>query len=66
LLQYFLSAGDNALFEEPGKVFSYSNNGFGLAGLVLATLNKSSYTKAINDILLKPLKMTKQLLTGDR
>lgn len=59
LLQYFLSAGDNALFEEPGKVFSYSNNGFGLAGLVLATLNKSSYTKAINDILLKPLKMTK-------
>lgn len=59
LLQYFLSAGDNALFEDPGRVFSYSNNGYTLAGLVLATLNKSSYTKAIEDILLKPLKMTR-------
>lgn len=59
LLQYFLNAGDYALFEEPGKVFSYSNNGFALAGLLLTTLNKSSYPKAINDILIKPLKMTK-------
>jgi CubicO group peptidase (beta-lactamase class C family) len=58
LLQYFLNAGDYALFEEPGKVFSYSNNGYALAGLLLATLNKSSYPKAINDILTKPLKMT--------
>lgn len=55
--EYFIKAGDNAFFEEPESVFSYSNNGYALAGLLLATLNKSSYNKAISDFLLKPLKM---------
>ena len=58
VLAYFADAGDKGLFEEPGKVFSYSNNGFGLAGLALATINNTTYTKAIEDYILKPLKMT--------
>jgi len=58
VLAYFADAGDKGLFEEPGKVFSYSNNGFALAGLALATINKTSYTKAVEDFILKPLKMT--------
>lgn len=55
LLEYFLLAGDRALFAEPGTVFSYSNNGYALAGLVLATLNESSYEMAVHDVLLKPM-----------
>lgn len=57
LHEYFLNGGDDVFFEEPDKVFSYSNNGYALAGLLLATLNNSSYPKAVNDILLKPLGM---------
>jgi len=58
VLDYFAEAGDKGLFEKPGKVFSYSNNGFALAGLALASINKTSYTKAVEDYILKPLQMT--------
>jgi CubicO group peptidase (beta-lactamase class C family) len=57
VVDYFVEAGDKGLFETPGKVFSYSNNGFALAGLALANLNKTSYPKAIEDYILKPLQM---------
>lgn len=58
VLEYFATAGDKALFEKPGKVFSYSNNGYALAGLVIATLNRTSYTAAITNLILKPLQMS--------
>lgn len=58
MFEYFLRAGDAALFEESGKVFSYSNNGYSLAGLVLSILNRTTYSKAVDNMLLKPLNMT--------
>src|SRR5688572_13391355 len=58
ILEYFADAGDKGFFEKPGKVFSYSNNGFALAGLALSTLDKIAYTKAVEDYILKPLKMS--------
>ncbi len=54
---YFKSVGDQALFAEPGKVFSYSNNGFALAGLALATLTKTTFANAIDQLVLKPLQL---------
>jgi len=50
--------GDKLLFDNPDTVLSYSNLGFALAGLVLSTLNNSSYEDAINNIVFKPLQMT--------
>jgi CubicO group peptidase (beta-lactamase class C family) len=59
MLEYFVKAGDNAFFADPGTVFSYSNNGFALAGLVLARLNNTTYQKAVTDLLIKPLRMSR-------
>lgn len=55
--EYFMSVGDNALFEDQGKVFSYSNNGYALAGLLLSTLEEIPYTDAVNKLVLEPLQM---------
>lgn len=58
LSTYFKSVGDLALFAKPGQVFSYTNNGYALAGLALATLHKTTYTRAIEDLIIKPLNLT--------
>ncbi len=56
--EYFFKAGDKAIFEDQGAVFSYSNNGYALAGLLLSKLEEMSYTEAINNKIIKPLKMS--------
>jgi CubicO group peptidase (beta-lactamase class C family) len=55
---FFKNVGDSVLFTKPGEVFSYSNTGYALAGLALEKLTNKPYTEAINDIILKPLKLT--------
>jgi CubicO group peptidase (beta-lactamase class C family) len=57
LFELFQKTGDNALFEEQGRVFSYSNYGFTLAGLVLSRLTKISFTEAIDSLVIHPLKL---------
>ncbi len=56
VLNYFMDAGDAAIVDS-SKNFSYSNNGFNLAGLVLATLENTTYAKAIQNIITRPLQM---------
>ena len=55
---FFKNAGDSLLFAEPGTVFSYSNIGYVLAGLVLEKLNNKTYSQAIQNIIINPLKLT--------
>ena len=57
IYEYFLKAGDKAIFENQGAVFSYSNNGYTLAGLLLSKLEDMSYSDAINKIIIKPLQL---------
>jgi CubicO group peptidase (beta-lactamase class C family) len=57
LFEYFQKAGDRAVFIDQGSVFSYSNNGFALAGLMLSRLKQMSYTMAIDSIVCVPLGM---------
>lgn len=57
IYEYFLKAGDKAILENQGAVFSYSNNGYTLAGLLLSKLEDMSYTDAINKVIIKPLQM---------
>lgn len=55
MFDYFATAGAKALFAMPGEIFSYSNNGYALAGLALATLAKTSYPNAVEQYVFKPL-----------
>ena len=57
IYQYFLKAGDKVIFENQGAVFSYSNNGYTLAGLLLSKLESMSYANAIKKMIIKPLQM---------
>ena len=41
----------------PGSVYSYNNSAFNLAALVIATITDSTYERAIEDIILRPLGM---------
>lgn len=59
LLEYFIKAGDQAVIDDLGSVFSYSNNGFTLAGLVLSELRKTPYAQAIDSIVCRPLQMSR-------
>jgi CubicO group peptidase (beta-lactamase class C family) len=53
-----LSWKDDLFFDEPGKVFSYSNIGYSLAGLVIEELTGKSYPAAMDDLVFKPLGMS--------
>lgn len=57
ILDYFLNFGDSLVCEELISVFSYTNYGYALAGLILAELNNSSYPKAIEELIFEPIKM---------
>lgn len=59
IFDYFAKTKGGNLFAEPGEVFSYSNNGFSLAGLLLSTLANKSYVDAIEHYITKPLDMNK-------
>jgi len=55
--EYFTHYGDKLVCEELTSIFSYTNFGHVLAGWILATLNDSSFTDAIDELIFKPLKM---------
>ena len=48
---------DDYLVAEPGEIFSYSNLGYALAGLVLEEVTGKPYADAMNDVLFRPLGM---------
>jgi len=55
--EYFTHYGDKLVSEELASVFSYTNFGHVLAGWILSTLNDSSFTEAIDELIFEPLKM---------
>lgn len=50
---------DEYAFVEPGRVFSYSNPGFALAGAVIETRSGKPYADYVTERLFKPLGMTR-------
>ena len=56
-LEYFAHYGDKLVCQELESVFSYTNFGHVLAGLILATLNESSFQDAIDELIFNPLQM---------
>lgn len=50
---------DEYTFVEPGRVFSYSNPGFALAGAVIETISGKPYDDYVAERLFKPLGMTR-------
>ncbi len=51
------SLNDSVCFTTPGEVYSYSNNGFAIAGLLLEEVGGKPYADMISELLLKPLGM---------
>jgi CubicO group peptidase (beta-lactamase class C family) len=49
---------DNIFFEEPNKIFSYSNIGYSIAGLVIEQVTGKTYSAAMDELLFKPVGMT--------
>lgn len=56
------SMTDRFLFTEPGKVFSYSNPGYWIAGFVVQELSGKPYADAMAEILFQPLGMASTTL----
>ncbi len=48
---------DDSLFTEPGRIFSYSNAGYWLAGFVVEQVSGKPYADQLNEALFKPLGM---------
>ena len=53
---------DDALFAEPGKIYSYSSPGFWLAGYVLEEGTGKSYADAMDELIFQPLGMRRTTL----
>lgn len=53
---------DDALFAEPGRVYSYSSPGFWLAGYVLEEVTGKPYADAMDELLFAPLGMKRTTL----
>ena len=53
---------DEWLFTSPGKIFSYSNPGYWLAGYLVEALTSTPYADAMEARLFKPLGMTRTTL----
>lgn len=53
---------DGYLFTGPGKIFSYSNLGYDLAGLVLEEVTGKPYADAMNEMVFEPLGMKRTTL----
>src|SRR5262249_61720002 len=47
------------LFTEPGKIISYSNPGYWLAGFVVETVSKKPFADQMSESIFKPLGMTR-------
>jgi len=50
---------DDQLFTEPGKIISYSNPGYWLAGVVVETISKKPFADHMSESIFKPLGMTR-------
>ncbi|MBC7909504.1 MAG: beta-lactamase family protein, partial [Pyrinomonadaceae bacterium] len=53
---------DDAVFAEPGQVYSYSSPGFWLAGHVIEAVTGKPYADAMNELVFQPLGMTRTTL----
>jgi len=49
---------DNQLFTEPGKIISYSNPGYWLAGYVVESISGKPYADQLSEMIFKPVGMT--------
>ena len=52
----------DALFAEPGKIYSYASPGFWLAGYVLEEVSGKPYADAMEELVFKPLGMQRSTL----
>jgi CubicO group peptidase (beta-lactamase class C family) len=55
LSEAWRNRGDDLCFTEPGKIWSYSNPGYWLVGLVAEKVSKEHYADAVHDRVLGPL-----------
>lgn len=53
---------EDALFTEPGKVYSYSSPGYWLAGYVIEETSRKPYADAMRELVFAPLGMTRTTL----
>ena len=53
---------DTRFFTEPGRIYSYSNPGFWMAGFLIETLSGKSYADQMDASVFKPLGMTRTTL----
>lgn len=53
--------GDASLFEEPGKIFSYSNVGFDLVGYLVEQASGKSYAQTVRERVLVPAGMRRSV-----
>ncbi|HKQ74725.1 MAG TPA: serine hydrolase [Blastocatellia bacterium] len=53
---------EDVFFTEPGKIYSYSSPGYWLAGLVVEEVGGKPYADAMDDLLFKPLGMSRSTL----
>ncbi len=53
---------DDLFFTEPGKIYSYSSAGFWLAGFLLEEVGKRPYADKMDELIFKPLGMTRTTL----
>lgn len=61
LEKYFADMGNDGFFDKPGAVFSYSNNGYAFAGLLLEKITEKPYKQAIQDLIIQPLQLSNTL-----
>jgi CubicO group peptidase (beta-lactamase class C family) len=53
---------EDVFFTEPGKIYSYSSPGYWLAGLVVEEAGAKPYADAMDELLFKPLGMSRSTL----
>lgn len=53
---------DDALFTEPGTIYSYSSPGYWLAGYVIEEATKKPYADAMNELIFGPVGMSRTTL----
>jgi CubicO group peptidase (beta-lactamase class C family) len=53
---------EDVFFTEPGKIYSYSSPGYWLAGLVVEEVGGKPYADAMDELLFKPLGMSRSTL----
>ena len=53
---------EDRLFTSPGKIFSYSNAGYWLAGYLVETLTSTPFADAMDALIFRPLGMTRTTL----